>query len=402
MPLKQVKVFVVDSKGKPCLPTTPRRARKLLDAKKAKVVQVIPFTIQLNRKIKNPVGSFKVGIDDGAKKVGVAIVNRRMQEVVFQGTIELRQDVSRKLKQRSMYRRNRRIRKLRYRARRFYNRKQMTPFPSIRQRKNSIIRWLKDMMKRININKVVVEEGIFDTSSMSAGYKLSGIEFRQSEYDGKNWRAKILWRDNYRCQHCKSDDNLQAHHIRQRKDGGTNKVGNGITLCEKCHDDLHEKLWFLNIKPRFFQYPMWLMQGKFYLRNQLEKLGLKVKVVYGWMTAYWRNQIGLTKSHSNDAIAMVCKNYSPKLSSLDWIVKPRRTKIWENNPTKTCNKKNGFRHYDIVKISHKTKGNVIGSIRSLKAKVATLRTKKFGNNNFTVSYSKMKLLQRPNRLIYYY
>jgi len=147
---------------------------------------------------------------------------------------------------------------------------------------------------------------------------------------------------------------------------------------------------------------MWLMQGKFYLRNQLEKLGLKVKVVYGWMTAYWRNQIGLTKSHSNDAIAMVCKNYSPKLSSLDWIVKPRRTKIWENNPTKTCNEKNGFRHYDIVKISHKTKGNVIGSIRSLKAKVATLRTKKFGNNNFTVSYSKMKLLQRPNRLIYYY
>ena len=33
--LKQVKVFVIDGESKPLLPTTPRRARKLLDVKKA-------------------------------------------------------------------------------------------------------------------------------------------------------------------------------------------------------------------------------------------------------------------------------------------------------------------------------------------------------------------------------
>ena len=308
---KQVKVFVVDSDNKSLLPTTSRRARHLLKDGKAKVIQIMPFTIQLNRTIDKPIGAFTVGLDDGAKHVGVAIINEHTQEVVFQGQIDLRQDVSRKLLQRAQYRRTRRVRNLRYRARRFSNRKQMTPQPSVRQRKGSIIRWLKDMMKRIKIEKVVIEEGIFDTSSLAAGRKLYGKEFSQSEYEGKNFRAKVLWRDKYQCQHCKSKNNLQAHHIRQRKDGGTNRVSNGLTLCEKCHSGLHKGLWELNIKPKFFQYPMWLMQGKYYLREQVRSLGIELEIVYGWMTATWRKQMGLEKSHSNDAISMICKTYLP-------------------------------------------------------------------------------------------
>ncbi len=79
--------------GKPLLPTHPARARKLLDSGKATVYQVVPFTIQLVRVVENPVGSFTVGIDDGVKKVGIAVVNEHTQEVVFAGTIKLRQDV---------------------------------------------------------------------------------------------------------------------------------------------------------------------------------------------------------------------------------------------------------------------------------------------------------------------
>jgi 5-methylcytosine-specific restriction endonuclease McrA len=396
--LQQVKVFVLDVEGKSLLPTTPRRARKLLDADRAKVIRVMPFTIQLKRKIKNSIGSFTVGIDDGAKKVGVSIINEYTKEAVFCGEIELRQDVSKKILQRSQYRRTRRSRNLRYRARRFNNRKQMTPFPSIRQRKDSIVRWVKDMMKRVNITKIIIEEGVFDVSSMSVGRKLKGNEFQRSEYEGRNFRAKVLWRDKYTCQRCGSKSDLQAHHIRQKKNGGTDRVDNGLTLCEKCHDDLHEGIWQCNIKPKFFQYPMWLMQGKYYLRKQFDLLGLKIEVVFGWMTAYWRNQISLIKSHSNDAIAMICKNYNPKINSLNWFIKPRRSKIWENNPTKTCNEKNGFRHFDIVKAKHRTKGVVIGSIRSLKAKAITLRTS--FDNNFAVSYNKTKLIQRPKGLVY--
>jgi len=61
-------------------------------------------------------------------------------------------------------------------------------------------------------------------------------------------------------------------------------------------------------------------------------------------------------------------------------------------------KKNGFRHYDIIKTSHRTKGKVIGSVRSLKKLSITLRTS--FDNNFVVSYKKSKLIWRPNRLIF--
>ena len=73
------KVFVIDREGKPCLATHPARARKLLKEGKAKVYQVVPFTIQLERVIENPVGSFTVGIDDGAKEVGIAVVNEKTE-----------------------------------------------------------------------------------------------------------------------------------------------------------------------------------------------------------------------------------------------------------------------------------------------------------------------------------
>jgi len=81
-----------------------------------------------------------------------------------------------------------------------------------------------------------------------------------------------------------------------------------------------------------------------------------------------------------------------------YLIIPRRSKIWEDNPTKKCTEKNGFRHFDVVKARHRTKGVVIGSIRSLKKNVITLRTK--FNNDFPVSYRKSKILYRPKGLIY--
>ena len=71
---------------------------------------------------KKAVGSFTVGIDDGARWVGIAVVNEHAREVVFGGTIKLRQDVSLLMERRKNYRRTRRSRKTRHRKCRF-NRK---------------------------------------------------------------------------------------------------------------------------------------------------------------------------------------------------------------------------------------------------------------------------------------
>ncbi|MBI1923391.1 hypothetical protein HYR99_03980 [Candidatus Poribacteria bacterium] len=118
-------------------------------------------------------------------------------------------------------------------------------------------------------------------------------------------------------------------------------------------------------------------------------MGLKISTCLGWMTGRWRKRIGIEKSHSNDAIAMVTRNYMPRIASLEYLILPKRAKVWEENPTKKSDEKFGFRHYDLVKAHHRTKGWVIGSIRSLKARVMTLRTQ--FDNNFSVSYRQSKV-----------
>lgn len=105
----------------------------------------------------------------------------------------------------------------------------------------------------------------------------------------------------------------------------------------------------------------------------------------------------MSKAHSNDACAILNSN---KIDSLEYFIKPKRAKVWENNPTKTCEEKNGFRHYDLVKSFNRNKGVIIGSVRSLKNRELTLRTK--FNSNFGVRYQKTKILQRFKNLIYCY
>jgi hypothetical protein len=101
-----------------------------------------------------------------------------------------------------------------------------------------------------------------------------------------------------------------------------------------------------------------------------------------------------TLRHSHDACAIV---ESADKVGLEYFIKPRRTKVWEANPTKTCTEKKGFRHYDLVKSSRGGK-TVVGSVRSLKANQIALRTK--SDDNYLVSYSKSRLLQRFAGLIY--
>jgi len=389
-------VFVIDRLFRPLLPTTEARARILLNKKKAFVYSVKPFTIQLRKTMENPVGEFKVGIDDGAKEVGISVAYNKY--IIFAANIQLRQDVHHKVSERAMYRRNRRSRKLRHRKARFLNRGQKGWIPpTIKQKKDSILRVLDDLMKRINITSCVVEQGQFDISSMSSGYKLTGKKYQISEYEGNNWRQKVLWRDKYTCQRpgCNSNLNLQAHHIIPISKGGTNIVKNGLTLCAYCHKRLHDGEYELKLKRnKIFRYPAHVQQGKWYLFGELRNRFEEVKICFGWMTAKARRELNLEKDHYHDASAMIGAN---KYKCNHFLIKPRRTKVWENNPTKTCVEKNGFRHYDIIKSMRGNK-SFIGSIRSLKKTVISLRTS--FSDNFTVSYGRSKLLWRPTGLVY--
>jgi len=161
-----------------------------------------------------------------------------------------------------------------------------------------------------------------------------------------------------------------------------------------------EEVKFNHFKNRYGKFFSLVEQGKSYLKKQIKSLGLKYESVLGWETKQWREKLKLVKTHGNDAIAIICQENKPIISSLYFYIKPKRARIYKNIVTKTCEEKNGFRHYDLVIAVHRTRGIVVGSIRSLKAKAITLRTK--WDNNFPVSYSKTRLLQRFNGLVYNY
>ena len=92
-----MRVFVLSKEGRPLMPTTPRRARLWLKARRAKVVRHEPFTIQLRFATTGYRQSVTVGVDSGSKTVGIAAIANG--ETLLQAEMRLRTDISEKLTQ---------------------------------------------------------------------------------------------------------------------------------------------------------------------------------------------------------------------------------------------------------------------------------------------------------------
>ena len=101
------------------MPCSQRKARILLKQKKAKIIGYKPFMIQLCYATGEAKQAIHVGIDEGARHIGIAITSQN--KVLAKGEVELRQDVHSLLTSRAMYRSSRRNRKTRYRKPRFLN-----------------------------------------------------------------------------------------------------------------------------------------------------------------------------------------------------------------------------------------------------------------------------------------
>jgi hypothetical protein len=72
-----MEVFVLSHSGKSLMPTTPRRARLWLKAKRAWVVRREPFTIQLRFQTTTHTQPVTVGVDMGSQTVGLAATANR-------------------------------------------------------------------------------------------------------------------------------------------------------------------------------------------------------------------------------------------------------------------------------------------------------------------------------------
>ena len=300
--------YVLNKLGKPIMPCNPAKARKLLDSGKAKVVSRVPFTIKLLHGSSGYTQPVIAGMDTGSKHIGCAVIANG--KVIYQSEVALRTDVSKKMQQRAMYRRNRRGRKCRYRPARWANRAPMRKegrlAPSIRSKLESHLRERKQADTILPISHWKVETASFDIHKI-INPTVSGSGYQQGVQKGYyNVKAFVLHRDNYKCQSGrkgKHSANLHVHHKVFRSHGGTDAPSNLITLCKTCHNDLHAGKFELKEKRSKTKHATEIGVIKSRLKDCWD-----FEETFGYETKFKREQIlGMPKTHYYDAVAICCE-----------------------------------------------------------------------------------------------
>ena len=163
-----MRVFVLSREGYSLMPTTPRRARLWLKARRARVVRRDPFTIQLRFETTSYTQPVTVGVDTGSKAVGLAALANG--EVLLQAEVQLRTDISEKLAQRRTYRRARRSRKTRYRPARWANRRRKAGWlpPSVSSKLDATLKAVRFVASFLPVRQVNVELASFDTQKIGS------------------------------------------------------------------------------------------------------------------------------------------------------------------------------------------------------------------------------------------
>lgn len=350
-------VFVLNKHSEPLMPTNPAKARKLLKHGKAKVVRRAPFTIKLLHGSSGYKQTVVAGMDAGSKVVGSAAVTNG--KVIYQAEVAIRQDVSKKMQQRAMYRRTRRGRKCRYRPARWLNRansrREGRLPPSLQSKLQSHLRERHFIESILPVTRWNVETAQFDIHKIT-NPDVSGADYQRGEQQGfYNVKSYILHRDGYKCcsgRKCKHSDKLHVHHILFRSQGGGDQPRNLITLCETCHNDLHAGKYELKKKANTAKHPtqMGIVSAR------LEKSDWDFQVCFGYDTKFKREQIlGLPKTHANDAVA-ICLEHGEWAEPLSTMLQKKHVSAGDYQQTKgrrseiriPTGKLFGLRKFDLV------------------------------------------------------
>ncbi len=298
-------VYVLNKRGEPLMPTTQQKSRKLLKQNKAKVVKRMPFTIQLKYATGETKQPITLGIDSGYKYVGFSGVTDKKE--VISGELTLRNNVSKKLQDRTMYRRTRRGR-LWYRKPRFSYRTKPKRWlaPSIQHKLDSHIRLVQKIKAILPVSNVIVEVASFDTQKMQ-NPEISGIEYQQGELQGYEIREYLLEKWGRKCAYCgKKDIPLEIEHIVPKSRGGSNQVSNLTLSCNKCNlkkgTQTAEEFGFPNIQKQAKQ----SLKATAFMNVVRSRIvdNLKCEYTYGYVTKHNRIKLKINKSHVDDAFVI--------------------------------------------------------------------------------------------------
>lgn len=304
--------YVLNQYGQPLMPTTRcGKVRRLLNSGQARVVRKRPFTIQLNYEPQtNVVQDLTLGVDAGSKTIGLSVTSENRE--YYASEVQMRDDISKLLESRSGARRTRRNRKTRYRKARFNNRTKSKPkgwlAPSIRNKVQTHIDVVKDIMSFLPIKQVIVETAQFDTQKL-VNPEISGVEYQQGELMGYHIREYLLEKFKRQCVYCKKNDcRLEIEHIIPKSRGGSNRVNNLTIACHDCNQRKDKmtaaEFGFPNIQKQAskgLKHAAHMNIIRKYVLKQIQELGIDVKETFGYITKKTRIDAGLDKTHAIDA-----------------------------------------------------------------------------------------------------
>lgn len=317
-----MKVFVLNQRNQPLMPTSARKARVLLSQGWAEVVRREPFQIRLRYATGETVQPITLGVDSGFLHVGLSAVSDT--EELYAADVKLRSDMVELNSERRMYRRNRRNRKTWYRQPRFDNRKKPAGWlaPSIQHKLDSHKKLIGKVQALLPISRTIIEVAAFDIQKIKDP-TISGVGYQDGPHaDFWNVREYVLYRDGHRCQApgCKHREPiLNVHHIESRKTGG-DRPDNLITLCETCHQKHHQGELVLKIRPvKGFKAETFMSVVRWRLVNEAG-----ADHSYGYITKSRRIALGLEKTHLNDAFVIAGGTWQQRADNYLFVQQVRK------------------------------------------------------------------------------
>ena len=356
-------VYVINKNGNPLMPCKPAKARHLIEEGKAEVVQWTPFTIRLLWDCEECTQNVTLGIDAGYTTVGYSAVTSDKELIA--GELTLRSDIKRLLEKRRAYRRTRRSRKW-HREPRFDNRGIPNGWlaPSILHKLNSHINLIEKLKKILPITKIIVEVATFDTQKMQ-NPEISGVEYQQGELQGYEVREYLLQKFNRRCAYCgKKDVPLEIEHIIPKSRGGSDRVSNLTIACHECNQEKGNQTAEEFGYPRMQAKAEKTLKATAFMNIVRRRIAdqLNCDQTYGYITKHDRIELGLPKSHANDAYVIAGGKGQTRSDSIiiGKQVRRQNRSLYKANFLKggklkrnTVKEVKGFRRFDKVKYDNK-------------------------------------------------
>lgn len=325
-------VFVLDRHKRPLMPTTERRARKLLKQGRAVVHRGFPFTIRIKDRTvaESQVEGLVLGIDPGSRHTGLSLA--RHSESIDAATGEVTQvrtgvwlgelvhrglAIKKAMVARASLRRGRRSRNLRYRAPRFNNRTRPDGWlpPSLQHRVDTTASWVDRLRRWAPVVGIEFEATRFDTRLM---HDPNVIDYTVSERGGFEVREYLLEKYQRTCVYCDATQTvLNIDHVVPRAHGGSDRISNLVTACVPCNERksaqpveeflAHDPARLARVK-RGLKAPLRDAAATQSVRNatlrKLRATDLPVAEPTGGNTKYNRTRLGVPKAHALDALVL--------------------------------------------------------------------------------------------------